>query len=295
MYKLLLAAILGLAVLQSASAQAIMTQDLASRYGIPVHVSGINSDADDYGPRFDPVGGSIYLTSERSGTAAIYVVRTGNGQGTSLFDDASVTNVGGTLNETGKHRAFASFSASGDAVAAAYIMRSARPQVGIISVLRDGAQLNAGLPIEIMNGEFFCSHPTLSASGTRMIVARDQREDGNGLDLYISERMSGGEWSTPSPLSSVINSTGNEMTPVFIGNDSLLFASDGYGGRGGMDLFLTVYEDGTWQEPTPLDWLNTEFDETDACMLADGTLLFASNRPGGRGGLDIYVVRRKED
>lgn len=295
MYKLLVVAAFSLAAARLVSAQAIMTQDLASRYGVPVHAATLSSDADDYGPRFDPIGESLYFTSERSGTSAIYAVRIMRGQLPGSFDDIPVLRVDGTLNENGKHRAFASFSASGDAVAAAYIMRSARPQVGIISVHRDGSQLNAGLPIEIMNGDFFCSHPTLSSNGMRMVVARDRRDDGNGMDLYISERMSGGEWSAPSPISSVINSTGNEMTPVFVGNDSLLFASDGYGGRGGMDLFLTVYEDGIWQEPTPLDWLNTEFDETDACMLADGTLLFASNRPGGLGGLDLYVVRPKED
>jgi hypothetical protein len=115
------------------------------------------------------------------------------------------------------------------------------------------------------------------------------------MDIYISERMSGGEWSEPVAISPLLNSAGHEMTPVFIGNDSLLFASDGYGGRGGMDLFLSVYEDGAWQEPIPLDWINTEFDETDACMLPDGTLLFASNRPGGNGGFDLYIVPRRGD
>lgn len=276
----------------SVYAQGIMTQDMSSRYGSPVHARGLSSDADDYAVRFDPIGRAVFFTSERSGEAAVYSAAYG-ADGAALVGNTGATIVSGTINESGKQRAFVSFSRSGDIVGAAYVMRAARPYVGIISVLRDGGQLNAGLPIEPLNGEFFCSHPSISANGLRLVMTRDGRE--RGMDLYISERMTGGEWSEPVAISPVLNSAGHEMTPVFIGNDSLLFASDGYGGRGGMDLFLSVYEDGAWQEPIPLDWINTEFDETDACMLPDGTLLFASNRPGGSGGFDLYVVPRRDD
>jgi Tol biopolymer transport system component len=274
-------------------AQGIMTQDMSSRYGTALHALGMSSEADDYAVRFDPVGRALFFTSERSGEAAVYTVLPDAEGAKSLADDAGVTIVPGTINEAGKQRAFVSFSRSGDIVGSAYVMRAARPYVGIISVLRDADQLNAGLPIEPLNGEFFCSHPSISSNGLRLVMTRDGRE--RGMDIYISERMSGGEWSEPVAISPLLNSAGHEMTPVFIGNDSLLFASDGYGGRGGMDLFLSVYEDGAWQEPIPLDWINTEFDETDACMLPDGTLLFASNRPGGNGGFDLYIVPRRGD
>ena len=277
----------------SLSAQGIMTQDLSSRYGSAMHARGMSSEADDYAVRFDPMGRALYFTSERSGEAAVYRVATNTNGDKILVDDAGAKIVPGTINEAGKQRAFVSFSRTGDVVGAAYVMRAARPYVGIISVLRDGDQLNAGLPVEQLNGDFFCSHPSISANGLRLVMTRDGKE--RGMDLYISERMSGGEWSEPVAISPLLNSAGHEMTPVFIGNDSLLFASDGYGGRGGMDLFLSVYEDGAWQEPIPLDWINTEFDETDACMLPDGTLLFASNRPGGSGGFDLYIVPRRGD
>lgn len=274
-------------------AQGILTQDLSSRYGAAIHARAVNSTADDFAARFDPVRRAVYFTSERTGEATVFRVDAPVNRPVEMAEQATVTTVSGTINESGKQRAFVSFSRVGDIVGAAYVMRAARPYVGIISVLRDGDQLNAGLPIEPLNGEFFCSHPSISANGLRLVMTRDGRE--RGMDLYISERMSGGEWSEPVAISPLLNSAGHEMTPVFIGNDSLLFASDGYGGRGGMDVFLSVYEDGAWQEPIPLDWINTEFDETDACMLPDGTLLFASNRPGGIGGFDLYVVPRKED
>lgn len=276
----------------SVHAQAIMSQDLSSQYQAPMHLATLSSPADDYGVRVDVAQRILYVASERSGVAAVY------GAGVAAADrirTALPTVVSGTFNAPGKHRAYVSFSSTGEAVGAAYVMRDARPQVGVISVLREGADLNAGLPIERVNGAFFCSHPTLSANGRRLVMTRDRSADGKGMDIVISERQPGGEWSEPSAISPLINSSGNEITPVLVGNDSLFFASDGYGGRGGMDLFLSVYEDGTWQEPIPLDWLNTEFDETDACMLPDGAIVFASNRPGGLGGTDLYMAVRRVD
>jgi len=271
-----------------------MSQDLGSQYNSPTHVPALSSARDDYAVRVDPVQRALLLTSERSGVAAVYTC----GAGSLAIDNimsAMPVLVTGTFNSADKQRAYASFSASGDGVGAAYIMRSSRPFVGVISVLREGADINAGLSIERVNGEFFCSHPALSSNGRRLVMTRDRSADGNGLDIVISERQPGGEWSEPSAISPLINSPGNEMTPVLVGNDSLFFASDGYGGRGGMDVFLSVYEDGAWQEPIPLDWLNTEFDETDACMLPDGTIVFASDRPGGLGGFDLYMAVRRSD
>lgn len=276
-----------------ASAQAVMTADLASRYLAPEHAAVLNSSADDYAPRFDPMTSSLCITSERGGNAAVFCCGPSGAAADMSFRSVAPTLAEGTFNEGGMQRAFVSFAANGDAIGAAYIMRGSRPYMGVVNVLRDGHMLNCGLPIERVNGRFFSSHPTLSANGLRLVMSSDRLGDGHGLDLFISERMPGGEWSEPSALSPLINSAGDEMTPVFIGTDSLLFASNGYGGKGGMDLFLSVYEDGAWQEPVPLDWLNTEFDETDACMLPNGTIIFASNRPGGRGGLDLYIVPRR--
>lgn len=270
-----------------------MQTDLSMQYGSAEHVATLNSAADDYAPRYDPVSHSVCITSERAGTAAVYCC---GGDGSALdstYRAVAPVLAQGTFNVQGMQRAFVSFAANGEAIGAAYVMRGSRPFMGVVNVLRDGHMLNCGLPIERVNGTFFSSHPTLSANGRRMVVVSDRAGEGHGLDLFISERMSGGEWSEPSSLSPLINSAGDEITPVFVGNDSLLFASNGYGGKGGLDLFLTVFEGGAWQEPVPLDWLNTEFDETDACMLPNGTIIFASNRPGGRGGLDLYIVPRR--
>ena len=92
---------------------------------------------------------------------------------------------------------------------------------------------------------------------------------------------------------SSINSPGDEITPYLKSSDTLYFASNGLGGPGGFDLYKSIRVDGIWQRPFPLTDINTEFDESDLTFINETTCLFASNRPGGKGGLDIYQAEIK--
>lgn len=58
------------------------------------------------------------------------------------------------------------------------------------------------------------------------------------------------------------------------------------------DLFLRRWNGTTWSKPRALRALNSNFQETSPSLSGDGKLLFfSSNRPGGRGGFDIWVAR----
>jgi len=255
-----------------------------------VPVDAMNSSADDYGPCFTDKKQSICFTSERTGVAAVYRVP--------MYGTASQggpTHVQGTFNTAGCYRAFLTTSDNGDLFGAMYLMHHRRSFMGVVTVVRDGASFNVGHGIDVLNGEFFTSHPALSPDGTMLVVVSDRPSGSGGTDLWMSHRIAGGEWQEPVNLSDVVNSSGNEITPYFVANDTLLYASNGYGGKGGFDVFISVFRDGAWTEPQPIDAINSEFDESDCAVLADGSLLFASNRPGGRGGLDFYLARRRAD
>lgn len=58
---------------------------------------------------------------------------------------------------------------------------------------------------------------------------------------------------------------------------------------------LLLSPDWTWSEPENLGPLvNTRYEESEPCLSNDGlTLLFHSNRPGGQGGLDLWMTVRK--
>ena len=68
----------------------------------------------------------------------------------------------------------------------------------------------------------------------------------------------------------------------------IIWASTREGGAGGWDLWQATLQDKRWVDARPLP-INSTADERDPFLSADGNwLYFASNRKGGRGGLDLY-------
>ena len=63
------------------------------------------------------------------------------------------------------------------------------------------------------------------------------------------------------------------------------------------DLYVSFKQaDGTWNRPQKIEALSTRFDDFGPFLSYDDqTLYFASNRPKGRGGVDIYVTKRLDD
>ena len=58
------------------------------------------------------------------------------------------------------------------------------------------------------------------------------------------------------------------------------------------DLFLRRWDGTNWSPPRPMRALNSNFEETSPSLSGDGKFLyFASNRPGGFGGYDIWVAK----
>src|SRR3989440_167247 len=83
---------------------------------------------------------------------------------------------------------------------------------------------------------------------------------------------------------------------VRVDGKELMFWSTRPGGLGGADLWLstrqTVHD--SWSPPVNLPApLNSSSDDVTPSLSFDGrTLIFASNRPGGSGGNDIYMSTR---
>lgn len=70
--------------------------------------------------------------------------------------------------------------------------------------------------------------------------------------------------------------------------NTLYFASNMPGGKGGMDLYKSTKEGSDWSTPVNLEDFNTEGDEIFPSIDKNGNLYFASNGLGGLGGLDIF-------
>ena len=73
---------------------------------------------------------------------------------------------------------------------------------------------------------------------------------------------------------------------------TMIFASNQPGGHGKMDLYIAYMEGNQWISITNLgNSINTEYNEVFPNLVNDSLLIFASNRIGGVGGLDMYVSK----
>jgi len=107
-------------------------------------------------------------------------------------------------------------------------------------------------------------------------------------------KRNGNEWSSPVNLGPTINTAGNEMFPSVRNDGTLFFASDGLPGYGGLDIFSTTNENGSFTIPRNLMApINTSYDDF-AIAWIPGTNygMFSSNRPGGMGSDDIYAFKK---
>ncbi|QDH71632.1 TolB family protein [Marilutibacter alkalisoli] len=125
--------------------------------------------------------------------------------------------------------------------------------------------------------------PAFSPDGHWLYFSSNRDGGAGGFDLYRATVLDDGRIGAVEHLGPAINSEGNERAPMPGPDGSvLLFASDGHGGAGGLDLLLARWDGDAFIEPVPLPGtVNTAADETDPAWLAGGaTLLFTRGNAG---------------
>lgn len=94
----------------------------------------------------------------------------------------------------------------------------------------------------------------------------------------------------PKKISFGLHDTVSCAQPSVWGDTLIFFASNLGGGYGKIDLYYSVKRDGIWQLPRNCgENVNSEYNESFPFYM-NGKLYFASDRPNGFGGLDIYAV-----
>ncbi len=142
--------------------------------------------------------------------------------------------------------------------------------------------------VNSINDEYL---PVFTADGSKMFFTR---KIGNGRlaneDFYWSEKNTQNDWATAKDMGAPINTELGQQGALSISPDGkrMFFAQKDK--KNNFDLYYSYQVNGEWILPINVGLpVSTQHWESQPCISSDGTeLYFASKRPGGKGGIDIW-------
>ena len=157
---------------------------------------------------------------------------------------------------------------------------------------KDGVKWSNVEPLHINKTNYNISAPTMSADG-KTLYFHSNMPGGFGLeDIYKVSVNDDGTVGEPENLGDKINTEGSEKYAFISSENTLYFSSNGHLGLGGLDVFF-VSESGTIENVgVPINSNSDDFAFTINDETGEGFV--SSNRPGGKGGDDIYGIKRLE-
>jgi outer membrane protein OmpA-like peptidoglycan-associated protein/Tol biopolymer transport system component len=151
-----------------------------------------------------------------------------------------------------------------------------------------------------INSEFSEHSPVISADNSTLVYTA-RRPDSRGADpktgfydedIYVSKN-NGENWSAAQNIGLPVNSKGHDATISLTADGKTLYI---YRHKKSGGLYRTDFDDAAkvWKEPQLVQKpLNSKHYEASICQSADGSkIFFTSDRPGGFGGLDIYMATK---
>lgn len=140
---------------------------------------------------------------------------------------------------------------------------------------------------EDQSSMYFCSNRTAEIFDIYSIPLPES----DSLHSFFEESL-----AVDPELNEILSSEYNDKCPYIYG-DIMVFTSDREGGYGGFDLYYSQLVGATWTAPVNFGpEINTEYDEYRPIVfpfidIAQDLMIFSSNRPGGMGGFDLYMVK----
>lgn len=151
-----------------------------------------------------------------------------------------------------------------------------------------------------INSEWRDYAPVLNQDETILIFTSRRKEgnlnenvDSDNIpfeDIFISKKVDG-KWSKAENIGNVVNTPSHDSNLALSADAHQLYI---YSDENEGDIYVSEQANGVWSTPEPLsDAINSSFMENSITISPDKQLLFfASNRPGGYGGIDIYVSEK---
>lgn len=164
----------------------------------------------------------------------------------------------------------------------------------------NGRYFEAPVAVKFLNTDFDDFYPVFNQDFSEMYFTSNREGKFNIYKLKTDNRFGIEQILTSDSVGwvekdTLLSSDSDDKCP-FILDYFLVFASNRGGGYGGFDLYYSIYENGGWTAPRNFgEKINTPFDEYRPIVrpeweFTNDFMIFSSNRPGGKGGFDLYYV-----
>jgi outer membrane protein OmpA-like peptidoglycan-associated protein len=135
-----------------------------------------------------------------------------------------------------------------------------------------------------INTKGYEGFPCISADGNKMYLVTQVKDLADGtvcFKILVTQRDKKGNWQEPKPLPAPININCDKAPRIMPDNKTIVFASIREGGKGDFDLYTSkLSPSGDWEEPVPMEFLNSPGKEQYATVPASGDYLLYSNDKG---------------
>jgi hypothetical protein len=165
---------------------------------------------------------------------------------------------------------------------------------------------NIGLPVNTEGSEYcpvlpsnekfmvFTYRGPKSKGGKQLTPGKPSEKGTYFEDVFISYKNEKGEWGSPVPIDT-LNTKGHDATMCIShdGQKLYIFRSAAIGNG---DIFVSYLKGTQWSAPEKVKGINSNYWEGSICFTPDEKyLFFASERPNGIGGRDLYAATRMPD
>ncbi|MGZ3921051.1 MAG: hypothetical protein ACXVC7_12190, partial [Bacteroidia bacterium] len=163
---------------------------------------------------------------------------------------------------------------------------------------------NLGPNINSKESDYF---PSVTADESMLLFTSRRPGSTGGLgtngmydeDLWYCDKKEDGSWSMPKNFGTPVNTKNNNGIASFTGDGQLVVCGrcNEPDGVGSCDIYGAQLVGNTWKEPVNMGtMINSKDWDAQVSISVDGkTLVWSSNRPGGRGNEDLWISYKKED
>lgn len=152
------------------------------------------------------------------------------------------------------------------------------------------------LPKQLNNRLNFTPGFALSADGKRIYITSAKAPIIGGYDIFTAE-LKGTTWTNPENMMLPINSKTNDACPSLTTDGNIIYFMRcdkmDVNKADGCKIFKSARKpNGQWEEPVELPAnINTGNSQTPRIMADKETLIFSSNKMGGKGGMELFVSK----